>query len=177
MLWELLFTFLKIGLVSFGGGYAVIPLIQYEVTGRGWLTSEQLQEAITLAGMAPGPIATNTATLIGYQTKGTLGAIFSTLGMVLPSLIIIIVMAAFFYRVRHNQWVKSSFYGLRPIIAGLIFYAAVHFGFLGQHETDFSWATIGTLVICGASLVLMFKYKLHPFMLILVGGAAGIILF
>ncbi|RAR44690.1 chromate transporter [Paenibacillus sp. MDMC362] len=177
MLWELLFTFLIIGLVSFGGGYAVIPLIQYEVTEKGWLTTEQLQEAITLAGMAPGPIATNTATLIGYQTKGTLGAIFSTLGMVLPSLVIIIALAAFFYRVQHNRWVKSSFYGLRPIIAGLIFYAAIHFGFMGQHQMGFSWFTIGTLVICGASLFLLFKYKLHPLLLILVGAAAGIVLF
>ncbi|MDQ8737993.1 chromate transporter [Paenibacillus sp. LHD-38] len=86
MLWELFITFLKIGIVSFGGGYAVIPLIQYEVASRGWLESAEYQETISIAGMAPGPIATNSATLVGYKTAGLGGAIMSTLGMVIPSL-------------------------------------------------------------------------------------------
>lgn len=177
MLWELFITFLKIGFVSFGGGYAVIPLIQYEVSGNGWLTPVEFQEAVSLAGMAPGPIATNSATLIGYKSAGPLGAIMSTLGMILPSLIIIIALAALFFRVQNNKWVKSSFYGLRPIVTGLIVYAAIHFGFLGKQEAGLSWSTLGTLLICGTSIFLLLKYKLHPFILIVAAGAAGIVLF
>lgn len=177
MLWELFFTFLKIGFVSFGGGYAVIPMIQYEVSGNGWLTTSEFQEAVSLAGMAPGPIATNSATLIGYKTAGPLGAVLSTIGMVLPSLIIIIGLAALFFRVQNNKWVKSSFYGLRPIVTGLIVYAAIHFGFRGSDESGITWLTIGTLLICAASIFLLLKYKCHPLMLILAAGAAGIVLF
>ncbi|MFC7680585.1 chromate transporter [Paenibacillus sp. GCM10028914] len=177
MLWELFVTFLKIGFVSFGGGYAVIPLIEYEVSENGWLSSVQFQEAVSLAGMAPGPIATNSATLIGYKAAGPLGAIMSTLGMILPSLVIIIILAALFFRVQNNKWVKSSFYGLRPIVTGLIVYAAIHFGFLGKQESGITWATVGTLLICGVSLFLLLKYKLHPFILILAAGVAGIVLF
>ncbi|BBH22077.1 chromate transporter [Paenibacillus baekrokdamisoli] len=177
MLWELFVIFLKIGFVSFGGGYAVIPLIQYEIMAKGWLTNVQIQEAISLAGMAPGSIATNSATLIGYKSAGIAGAVMSTLGMVLPSLTVVVVLAIFFFRLQNNKWLKSSFYGLRPIITGLIVYAAIHFGFLGGDETGFTWTTIAALAICAGSLFAMLKYKLHPFAVILAGGVVGIILF
>lgn len=177
MLWELFFTFLKIGFVSFGGGYAVIPLIQYEVAANGWLSNGEFQKAVSLAGMAPGPIATNSATLIGYKTAGLWGAILSTLGIVLPSLVVVVLLTTVFIRLQHNKWLKSSFYGLRPIITGLIVYAAIHFGFLGGNENAFSWNTVYTLGICAGSLYVMLKYKFHPFKVILTAGVAGIILF
>ena len=177
MLLELFVTFLKIGFVSFGGGYAVIPLIQYEVSTNGWLTNGQFQEAVSLAGMAPGPIAANSATLIGYKTAGFAGALVSTLGMILPSLVVVILLATFFFRLQHYKWLKSSFYGLRPIITGLIIYAAIHFGFLSGDETGLSWSMAATLLICAGSLYVMLKYKLHPFAVIMAAGAAGIILF
>ena len=84
MLWELFILFLKIGSLSFGGGYAVITLIQREVTEKGWIKPEQFQDIVALAGMAPGSIATNTATLIGYSQMGILGGIISTIGIILP---------------------------------------------------------------------------------------------
>ncbi|MBW7452782.1 chromate transporter [Paenibacillus sepulcri] len=176
MIWGLFITFLKIGLVSFGGGYAVIPMIQFEVSAHQWMTGGDFQQAVSLAGMAPGPIATNTATLIGYKSAGILGAAASTLGMVLPSLTVVVLMAAFFFRLQHNQWVKSSFYGLRPVITGLIVFAAIHFGF-PDGETGFTWVTVCTLLICAGCLYLLLKYKLHPIMVIMAAGAAGIILF
>ncbi|MFC5653687.1 chromate transporter [Paenibacillus solisilvae] len=176
MIWGLFITFLKIGLVSFGGGYAVIPMIQFEVSANEWMTSGDFQEAVSLAGMAPGPIATNTATLIGYKAAGILGAAASTFGMVLPSLTVVVLMAAFFFRLQHNQWVKSSFYGLRPVITGLIAYAAIHFGFPAG-ETGFTWVTVCTLLICAGSFYLLLKYRLHPIMVIIAAGVAGIILF
>ncbi|MBP2000081.1 chromate transporter [Paenibacillus shirakamiensis] len=177
MLWNIFFTFLKIGFVSFGGGYAVIPVIQYEVSDHAWLTSSQFQQAVALASMAPGSIATNIATLIGYKTAGILGAVSATLGMILPSLVIIICLASLFFRIQHFTWVNSSLYGLRPVVTGLILYAAIHFFLPDQTETWLSWHMIGTVLICGASIVLLYKYKLHPLILIVAAGAGGIVLF
>jgi chromate transporter len=177
MLWDLFFTFFKIGTVSFGGGYAVIPLIQYEVAANGWMNNQEFQEAVSLAGMAPGPIATNSATLIGYKTAGFLGAAVATLGMILPSLVAVSILAALLFRHNKSKWFRSTFYGLRPIITGLIIYAAIHFGFLNGNETGMSWMTFVTLAICTGSLFLMIKYRLHPLLVIAAAGASGIILF
>jgi chromate transporter len=177
MLWELLVTFLKIGSVSFGGGYAVIPLIQYEASTHGWLSNQEFQQTISLAGMAPGPIATNASTLIGYKTAGIAGALVSTAGMVLPSLLAVMLLTAVFFRYDRSRWFKSTFYGLRPIVTGLIIYAAIHFGFLSGHQIGFTWMTLAGLAICAGSMLMMIKYKLHPLAVIAASGAAGIILF
>lgn len=176
MIWDLFLTFLKVGFVSFGGGYAVIPLIEHDVSAYGWLTPLEFQETVSLAGMAPGPIATNSATIIGFKTAGYAGAVVSTWGMIIPSLLIVVLLTTIFVRLQHNKWLKSSFYGLRPSITGLIAYAAIHFGFLGTGGS-FTWTTAATLFICAGSLFIMLKYKLHPFAVILASGAVGIILF
>ncbi|WP_342565618.1 chromate transporter [Paenibacillus sp. FSL R7-0345] len=177
MLLELFLLFLKVGLISFGGGYAVIALIQREITEKGWVTAGHFQELVAMAGMAPGSIATNTATLIGYSQMGLLGGAVSTIGIILPSLLIVILLTAFFLRMHSNNWVRSSFYGLRPIIAGLIAYAAIHF-FIGSTEGDWlSWPALGMLLICGASLIAVIRYKIHPFAVILLSAVGGIVLF
>lgn len=177
MLWELLLVFIKVGLISFGGGYAVMTLIQREVADKQWMNAADFQEVVALAGMAPGSIATNAATLIGYSQAGVGGAIVATIGIILPSLLIVILITAFFMRLQGNDWVKSSFYGLRPIVTGLIIYAAIHFGLSGRTESFFSWTMAGTLLICGGSLLLVAKYKLHPFAVIGLSAIAGIVLF
>lgn len=177
MLWELFFVFLKVGSVSFGGGYAIIALIQREVIDKGWMQAQQFQELVALAGMSPGSIATNTATLIGYSRMGILGAIIATIGIILPSLLIVILFASFFVRMQGNSWIRSSFYGLRPIITGLIVYAAIHFGVGGTKEPMFSWGTLGMLIICGGCLMAVTRYKIHPFAAILLSAVAGIVLF
>ncbi|UJF32342.1 chromate transporter [Paenibacillus hexagrammi] len=176
-MWQLFAIFFKIGCISFGGGYAVIPVIEHETLLHGWMDTARFQEVVSLAGMAPGPIATNTATLIGYETGGIGGAILSTFGMVLPSLLIIVLLAAFFQKVHEHRFVKNSFYGLKPVVTGFIAYAALHFG-LGSGWADaLSWTTIGTLLICGASVYGVLKHNLHPFAVIVASGLAGIILF
>ncbi|MDQ8736479.1 chromate transporter [Paenibacillus sp. LHD-38] len=177
LLWELFLTFLRIGFVSFGGGYAVIPIIQYKVEQEHWMSSYQFQEVVSLAGMAPGPIATNTATLIGYHTYGIWGAIASTLGIILPSLLVIIILAGLFYRMNQNKWVKSSFYGLRPIIVGLIVYAAIHFGLTEMDRQSIGWTSIATLMLCAGAVFGILKFKLHPFIVILLSGVIGIVIF
>jgi len=177
LLWELFITFLRIGAVSFGGGYAVIPLIHYEVESHGWLMNLEFQELVSLAGMAPGPIATNSATLIGYKTAGLAGAAMTTLGIILPSLIVVIMLSAIFYRLSRNKWVRSMFYGLRPVITALILYAAIRFGFLDAHDTGFTWGTLCTLGISAGCLIMMIRHKVHPIAVIAAAGAAGIILY
>lgn len=177
MLLELFLFFLKIGFISFGGGYAILPMIQYQISSQGWLTDSEFQEIVTLSSMSPGSIATNSATLIGYKVAGTGGAILSTIGIILPSLIIIVLIAAFFYKFHDNRWVKAAFYGLRPIIVALIAYAAIHLGLQSGQEAGTNTSTIMTFLICGASVFALIKYKIHPFAVIICAGIAGIILF
>ncbi|WP_151734971.1 chromate transporter ['Paenibacillus yunnanensis' Narsing Rao et al. 2020] len=177
MLWQLFFVFLKIGCISFGGGYAIIALIQREVVGAGWMEGQQFQELVALAGMAPGSIATNTATLIGYSQMGIPGAAMATIGIILPSLLIVILFASIFLRLQGNSWVRASFYGLRPIITGLIMYAAIHFAAGGTNRSLLNWSTLGMVIICAGCLLAVLKFKIHPFAVILLSAVAGIVLF
>ncbi|WNS44006.1 chromate transporter [Paenibacillus sp. MMS20-IR301] len=177
MLWQLFVVFLKIGSISFGGGYAIIALIQREVTDNGWIQPQKFQELVALAGMSPGSIATNTATLIGYSQLGLAGAAAATAGIILPSLIIVILCASFFLKMQGNRWVRASFYGLRPVITGFIIYAAVHFGAGGSGKPLLTWPNLGMLIICVLCLTAVLKYKLHPFAAILLSAVCGIVIF
>ncbi|MNO31173.1 Chromate transport protein [compost metagenome] len=177
MLWQLFVIFVKIGLISFGGGYAVLTLIQREAAARNWVDAGEFQEIVALAGMAPGSIATNAATLIGYAEAGIAGAVVATVGIILPSLLIVIVLTAFFLRLQDNDWIRSSFYGLRPVVTGLIIYAAIHFGFSGRTDLLLSWSMAGTLLISAGCLLMISKLKVHPFAVILLSAVAGIVLF
>lgn len=177
MLWELFFTFFKIGFISFGGGYAMIPVIQHEVEAHRWMTAESFVQAVGLAGMGPGPIATNSATLVGYETAGLPGAIAATLGMVLPSLLIVVGVAAFFFKIQDHAWVKAVFYGLRPVVTGLIVFAAIRFFTSGSGIGGVNWHTAATLLITGGALLGILKYKMHPLTIIVLSGLMGIVFF
>jgi chromate transporter len=177
MLGSLFLTFFKMGLISFGGGYAMLPVIQREVQAHGWMSEGEFTNTIAIAGMGPGPIATNSASLIGYHVAGIPGAIASTGGMIMPSLLIIISFAAFFYKVNHQLWVRSSFYGLRPVIAALIAYAAIHF-IISVADGDYgSWLTLATLGIAAAGIFAIVRYRVSPFLIIVASGLLGIVLF
>lgn len=175
--WQIFISFLKIGSLSFGGGYAVIPMIQFEVERHGWLLLTDFERLVSLAGMAPGPIATNSATLIGYHIAGIGGAVIAATGMILPSLLIVILIAAFFFKLHTNRWVRSSFYGLRPIVTGLIVYAAIHFGFSNRSEAIYHWTTFATLFISVLAFLAITKYKIHPVWVIIGSAGMGIVLF
>ncbi|WP_172249640.1 chromate transporter [Saccharibacillus deserti] len=178
MLWELFALFFKVGCMAFGGGYAVMSLIQRETSDRGWIDAESFREIGSLAGMAPGSIATNSATLIGYAQAGAAGAIAATVGIVLPSLLLVAVLTAFFVRLHDRFGVKAAFYGLRPVVVALIVYAGIHFGLGGLlSNPQPAWTMAGTLLICGGCLVALVKTKLHPLAVILLSAAAGIIWF
>ncbi|WP_458120482.1 chromate transporter [Paenibacillus sp. Z6-24] len=177
ILWQLFVSFLKIGFVSFGGGYAVIPMIQHDSERYGWLTPEHFQQTVSLAGMSPGPIATNSATLIGYQTAGIGGAFAATGGIVLPSLVLVVLIASFFYKINNSPMMKSSFYGLRPIITGLIIYAAIHFGFASGWASLLQPMNWMILLIGGFAFMAIVKYKLHPLLVIAGSAVLGMAFF
>ncbi|ALS21730.1 MULTISPECIES: chromate transporter [Paenibacillus] len=177
MLWSLFYVFLQIGFVSFGGGYAMIPVIRHQVLQYGWISEKEFSELVALAGMSPGPIATNSATLIGYKTAGLAGAAVSTLGMILPSLLLIILISAFFYKVQKADWVKATFYGLKPVVTGMIIYAAIHFGIPNGGSGLLSWQTAGTLIIMALCIIALLKYRMHPFAVIVLSGLLGIAFF
>lgn len=174
MLAELFLTFLLIGIVSFGGGYAMIPVIERQVVDtHGWMTYEQFSDVIAVAGMSPGPIATNSAIFVGYHTAGVAGAVAATAGMVLPSLVIILLVSLFFYRLNQNRIVQSAFYGLRPMITGLIIYAAITFAMRNGLFAGWNWQTVVMISIFLFGLFALFRLRLHPVYVILLSGLAG----
>ncbi|CAG7635254.1 hypothetical protein PAECIP111802_02117 [Paenibacillus allorhizosphaerae] len=177
MLWDLFLSFFKIGFMSFGGGYAMVPVIEHEVEAHAWLATDVFADTVSLAGMAPGPLATNMATLVGFKIAGLAGAVIATIGMVLPSLLVMIAIAAFFYKIHRNKWIRASFYGLRPIVTGLILFAAIRFGQLGMDEGIITWHTLISVLITGGVLVAVLKYNVPPIAAILLSGLLGIALF
>lgn len=121
MIWiEPFLTFLKIGAFTFGGGYAMLPLIQSEVERHGWLTQAEVVDFIAVSESTPGPLAINMATFVGIRTGGVLGAVCATLGVVLPSFLIILIVAKFYEKFRKSRAVDGVMYGLRPAVIGLI---------------------------------------------------------
>ncbi|MGQ4666107.1 chromate transporter [Metabacillus halosaccharovorans] len=177
MLLQLFILFFMIGTVSFGGGYAMLPVIEREVTGKGWITTTDFTEAVALAGMTPGSIASNSATIVGYKVAGIPGAIISSIAMSLPSVILILVIALFFYKLHSNKLVKSAFYGLRPIVTSLIMYAAIKLALSnGVISTSISWDMVSLLLIFGISLISLLYFRVHPVIVILCAGVIGTII-
>ena len=125
---RLFFEFFKIGLFTFGGGYAMIPLIQDSVTNMEWLTDEELINFIAISESTPGPFAINIATFVGMNVGGVLGAVCTTLGVVLPSYIIILIIAKGYEKYRENHIVIGLMSGLRPTVVGLILGAVISIG-------------------------------------------------
>ena len=120
-LFTLFCSFFKIGLFTFGGGYAMISIIQNEViTHRGWIKEREFLDLLTLAQSAPGPISLNTSVFVGYKMYGYAGAFAALLGVVMPSFIIILIVATFFSQIRENDIIDAAFKGMRPAVVALI---------------------------------------------------------
>ena len=118
---EIFWSFLKIGAFTFGGGYAMIPLIQHEVIHkRRWIEERDFIDLLTLAQTAPGPIALNTAVFVGYKRRGYLGALSAIMGVIVPSFLVILIVAIFFASIRDNAYVDAAFKGMRPAVVALI---------------------------------------------------------
>lgn len=187
---KLFFSFFKIGLFSFGGGYAMIPLIQKEIEINGWLSASEFIDIISVSEMTPGPIAVNTATFVGYKTAGFLGGLVSTLGVSLPSLILILVVSGFFFRMQSKPANIMIFYGVRPAVTGLITAAAIFVAetaFLKSEAVGaqlmhiiskpLSSIDFGGIIILVLSLVALVKFKLHPILTIIGAGVAGVVIY
>ena len=174
---QLFLTFLKVGAFAFGGGYAMIPLIQSEMTAKGWIDQQSLMDFIAVSESTPGPFAINIATYIGAETGGFFGSVCATLGVVLPSFVIILIVARFYMAFRKSRLVEGAMTGLRPAVLGLIASAAISMASTVFFPAGFAFAItpgmIVSLVIFAAMLVLVLK-KIHPIIVILISAAVGI---
>lgn len=165
--WELFRSFFKIGLFTFGGGYAMIPLIQNEVVARrGWVENERFLELLTLAQSAPGPISLNTAVFVGYNLKKWKGALSAILGVIIPSFVIILAIAVYFADFKDNGIVEAAFKGMRPAVVALI--VAPVFGL----SKGMGGYRIGLAVIAAAAV---WRLVVSPIWFILAGAAGGIL--
>lgn len=183
----LFLTFLKIGAVSFGGGYAMIPLIREEVLSFGWLNEAEFTNFIAVAESTPGPIAVNMATFIGSTQAGFLGSLLATLGVVLPSFIIILLIVAVFHNLLKLAGVKWALKGIKPVVAGLIIGTAITMIisnlFAISKITDtfcFDYKALIILAIIVALPILcklIIKKKPSPIILILISAVLGILFY
>lgn len=174
MLFQLFITFLKIGLFTFGGGYAMIPLIKEEVVEKKkWITEEEMLEIIAVAETTPGPIAINMATYIGYKNKKVLGSLCTTLGVVLPSLIIIILISLIYNSFIENIYVKYAFIGIKCAVAILILKAGINM--IIKAEKKILPIILLVLTIIAMICIELFKLNFSTIFIILIGGIIGII--
>jgi len=120
MYWTLFLTFVKIGMFTIGGGYAMLPLIEREVVNKGWLSQEDFIDLFSVAQSLPGIFAVNISIFVGYKLKKLSGSIVCALGTILPSFFIILLIALFFTQIQHNPWVEKIFKGIRPAVVALI---------------------------------------------------------
>lgn len=165
---ELFWVFMKMGAVTFGGGYAMLPIIQREVVEkRGWATEEEVMDYYAIGQCTPGIIAVNTSTFIGYKLKGVLGGFAATFGFVFPSLIIITIIAAFIQNFAHLPYVTYAFDGIRACVCALILDAVIK---LGKKSVIDKWC----LGICVVITVLSAFTSLSPVILVVLAGTAGI---
>lgn len=170
---ELFLIFFKIGAFTFGGGYAMLPLIQQEVLSHNWMDLEQLVNFVAVSESTPGPLAVNLASFVGAETGGLLGAGCATIGVVLPSFLIILLVAKFYQAFRTNTLVKGCMNGLRPTVVGMI-----GASLLSVAGSAFSLsAGVVPLVLAVVLLaVILFAHwkKVHPILLILGSAVVGI---
>ncbi|MBO4429703.1 MAG: chromate transporter [Clostridia bacterium] len=179
---ELFLTFLKIGAFTFGGGYAMLPLIREEVLAHGWIGESDLVDFVAVSESTPGPFAINMATYVGSETGGFLGALCATFGVVLPSFVIILIVAKIYDKFKNSKVVRGCMSGLKPAVVGLIGATLVSIGatvfFPAGFNTDvFSGAAIYiSLAIFALSAFVLFKFKkVHPIAIIGASAALGIV--
>lgn len=175
---QLFWVYLKIGLLGFGGGYAMLSMIQFEVVEKhAWMTMSEFTDVVALSQMTPGPISINCATYVGYQVGGIFGSLLASFSIVLPSLILLYFVLRYLFKHKDNFIIKTTLRGLKPFIAGLIFAAAM----LMMNKTTFSDFGIGenniSVIICAVTFVAIFFFKVNPMIMIALSGVAGLVFF
>lgn len=183
---HMIWSYLKIGLFGFGGGYAMLSLIEREIVGPGWVSEQMFTDIVAISQMTPGPIGINSATYIGYVVPaeaglqgwwwGVLGSLICTLVVVLPSFLLVAYASHFITRHKESAIIKGIFAGLRPVVIGLIASAAM----LLMNGENFGTSTpdiIKSTCLCAGAFVGVYFFKLHPILIIALAGAAGFFLY
>ena len=171
---QLFLTFLKIGVFCFGGGYAMLSLIQNEVVlHHGWLTMAEFSDIVAISQMTPGPIAINTATYVGYTAAGgnVLGSAMTTLALILPSITLMSIVSRVFMKYRKNDAVQGIFSGIRPVVVGLIASAALIMA------TPENFVDYRSYLIFSAECLAAYFCSVHPILLMLAGGLVGYLMY
>lgn len=175
---NLFLTFLKIGLFTIGGGYAMIPLIQSEVLNNGWISNSDLLNFIAISESTPGPFAINIATFIGAELYGFPGAFCATFGVVFPSFIIILFIAVFYRKYQKNYVFFSALTGLKPTVVGLIGSAVISnfiSSFLSSGFNPLDYTFYISFFLCIAFIIMAVK-KINPIFIIVIAGGIGVII-
>lgn len=176
----LFIEFFKIGLFSVGGGMATVPFLMELTTRYTWFTSEDLTNMIAISESTPGPVGINMATFAGYHAAGISGALIATAGLVCPALVVIVLIAKFMTNFSNNKYVKSAFYGIRPMIAALIGYAVwqiivITFADTSTGKIVLQYPVILICAVLFALLQIKPLKKLHPLVWIVCGTVLGVI--
>ncbi len=171
ILFQIFLIFFKIGALSFGGGYVMIPFIQKEIVNTyNWIATDEFVDIIGISQMTPGPIAVNAATYVGYKIAGVLGSLFGTLGVIITAFILALFISTQFHNFKGSKHIRNMFKALRPAVLGLIFSAGVVvFVATIKSFTD--------VLIFGAVIVSVIRFKVNPILAILISGILGIFIF
>lgn len=177
---NLILAYLKIGIFGFGGGYAMLSLIQHEVVevihygeSQPWLTLQEFTDIVAISQMSPGPIGINSATYIGYKVTGSiLGSVLATIAVCLPSFVLVLIVGKILLKNQDNIYIKSIFNAIRPIVVGLIASAAL----LLMNKENFPDYTT-SIAICVVAFLLVKYAKLHPILIVILAGFAGYFLY
>ncbi len=179
---QLFWAFVQIGALSFGGGYAAMPLIQEQTMHYGWLTQGEFVDIVTISQMTPGPIAINAATFVGQRVAGVCGALVATLGCILPSCILVLILAKIYYKHQELAVIQGVLGGLRPTVTALVASAGVSIlvltawpgGKPSRHIADFDWLAVLLFAVC---LFILRKWKVGPILLMTGAGVLGLLLY
>ncbi len=174
---KIIWAYIKIGLFGFGGGYAMLSLIQREIVDSGWITSQMFTDIVAISQMTPGPIGINSATYIGYALTGSIfGSVLATATVVAPPFVLILYTGHFIRRHKDSPIIKSIFKGLRPVVVGLIASAAL----LLMNAENFGNGTdmlLRTVPICIGSFLIVYFTKIHPIFVIILSAIVGLLIF
>lgn len=195
---KLIWAYLKIGLFGFGGGYAMLSLVERSVVGPGWISETMFTDIVAISQMTPGPIGINSATYIGYVAPGSvdpalqgvgwglLGSVLATLAVTVPSFLLVIYSSHFIRRHSESGAVKAVFSGLRPVVVGLIASAAIMLmNAANFNPNHIGWQLWVNIAICAIAFCLAYfpipwkgkKVRIHPIMIIILAGIAGYLLY
>lgn len=196
--WKLIWAYLKIGIFGFGGGYAMLSLVEKAVVEPGWISETMFTDIVAISQMTPGPIGINSATYIGFVAPesvdptfhgigwGLIGSILATLAVTVPSFILVLYSSHFIRRHHESGAIKAIFSGLRPVVVGLIASAAIMLmNAPNFNPNGIDWQLWTNIIICVIAFCLVFfplrlkgkVYKLHPILVIILAGLAGYIIY